>query len=56
MIAICEPSLVDGGPAKTFEVVFSFPTIDVSLVQHFRKGTNSLNKAFGMGWARSRVA
>ncbi|MBI3543130.1 MAG: hypothetical protein HY075_07645 [Deltaproteobacteria bacterium] len=47
MIVVCD---------KRFEVVFAFPTLDQGLVQHFRRGINSLNKAFGVGWARGRVA
>lgn len=59
MIAVCRPTVIEdhGGHARRgFEVVFAFPTIDPGLVQHFRKGINSLNKAFGVGWARGRAA
>ncbi|MBI3555371.1 MAG: hypothetical protein HY074_03785 [Deltaproteobacteria bacterium] len=57
MIAVCEPALLEAGrPAKGLEVIFTFPTLDPDLVQHFRKGINSLNKAFGVGWARGRAA
>ncbi|MEW6055971.1 MAG: hypothetical protein AB1540_05090 [Bdellovibrionota bacterium] len=48
MIVVCDK--------KTLEVVFSVPTTDPTLVQRFRKGINSLNKAFGVGWARGRAA
>lgn len=41
---------------ESLEVVFAFPTIDPGLVQHFRKGIHSLNKTFGVGWARGRAA
>jgi hypothetical protein len=50
MIIVCE-----AGPTS-MEVVFAFPTVDSSLIQHFRKGINSLNKAFGVGWARGSAA
>lgn len=56
MIAVCEPAYDEGSSIKTFEVVFAFPTTDPGLIQHFRKGINSLNKAFGVGWARGRAA
>jgi hypothetical protein len=55
MVAVCEPSVLENG-ARSFEVVFAFPTIDPGLVQYFRKGVNSLNKAFGVGWTRGRAA
>lgn len=38
------------------KVVFSAPTIDPGLIQHFRRGVNSLNKAFGVGWTRGSAA
>lgn len=50
MVVVCAAV----GPA--FEVVFAAPTVDPGLVQYFRKGINSLNKAFGVGWTRRRVA
>jgi hypothetical protein len=56
MIVVCQPDLEEGGRLKSFEVVFAFPTIDPGLVQHFRKGINSLNKTFGVGWTRGRAA
>jgi len=54
MIVICEPS--HDGAARGLDVLFAFPTIDPGLVQHFRKGINSLNKAFGVGWTWGRAA
>lgn len=54
MIAVCAPEIE--GSSRTLEAVFAFPTIDAGLVQHFRKGINSLNKAFGVGWTRGRAA
>lgn len=56
MVAVCEPAYDEGSGVKSFEVVFAFPTTDAGLVQHFRKGINSLNKAFGVGWTRGRAA
>ncbi|MGE4233125.1 MAG: PBECR2 nuclease fold domain-containing protein [Bacteriovoracia bacterium] len=38
------------------EIVFAFPTIDPGLVQYFRKGTNSLNKLFGIGFTSGKAA
>ncbi len=44
MIVVCLPDV--DGKSKELEVVMAFPTIDFSLIQHFRKGINALNKAF----------
>ena len=56
MIVVCQPDLEESGRLKNFDIVFAFPTIDPGLVQHFRKGINSLNKTFGVGWTRGRAA
>lgn len=56
LIVVCEPLFDEESHARTFEPVFAFPTLDAALVQYFRKGINSLNKSFGMGWARLRAA
>lgn len=58
MIVVCEPAAQGDAPSgeSAYSVLFAFPTIDPGLVQHFRKGVNSLNKAFGIGWARGRAA
>ena len=55
MIVVCEATKDEKGN-RSFEPVFAFPTIDAMLVQHFRKGINSLNKAFGVGWATRLAA
>lgn len=53
MIVICR-----GGEKglKSLHVERAFPTIDPGFVQQFRKGINSLNKAFGVGWTRGQAA
>lgn len=38
------------------EIVYSCPTIDGALIQKFRRGINSLNKAFGIGWTSGMAA
>ncbi|MBI2605192.1 MAG: hypothetical protein HYW49_03830 [Deltaproteobacteria bacterium] len=54
MIVVCAPGEEQG--KKTLEIAFAFPTIDPGLVQQFRKGINSLNKAFGIGWGFGHAA
>jgi len=54
MIVVCQPKKEQGQPS--LEMVFAVPTVDASLVQRFRRGINSLNKTFGVGWARGRAA
>lgn len=44
------------GVVNAMEVVLAFPTIDALLVQKFKRGLNSLNKALGVGWASGRAA
>lgn len=46
MIVVAVPEEVDG--RKTLSVALAFPTIDLNLVHHFRKGINSMNRAFGI--------
>lgn len=41
---------------NAIDVVLAFPTIDANLSQKFKRGMNSLNKAFGIGWASGRAA
>lgn len=50
MVVVCHAT------GESLETVFAFPTLDLELVSRFRKGLNSLNKAFGVGWARGRAA
>lgn len=56
LVVVCEPGYDAENRKNTLDLVFAFPTIDPGLVQHFRKGVNSLNKAFGVGWTRGRAA
>ena len=56
IVVVCEPGYDPEKQTKTLDLVFAFPTIDPGLVQHFRKGVNSLNKAFGVGWTRGHAA
>lgn len=51
MIAVCRLR-----EDNSLEMVSAFPTVDPEFAQKFRKGLQSLNKAFGVGWARGRAA
>lgn len=54
MIVVCQPTKEEG--KRALDVVFAFPTLDAALAQRFRRGLNSLNKSYGVGWARGRAA
>ncbi len=54
MVVICKNEMSEG--VQSFELVYAFPTIDPNFVQHFRKGINSLNKTFGVGWTTGLAA
>jgi hypothetical protein len=49
MVVVCEAVFDADKRVKTLEPVFAFPTLDAGLVQHFKKGINTLNKTYNKG-------
>lgn len=41
---------------NSMEMVSAFPSVDPDFVQKFRRGVQSLNKAYGVGWTKGRAA
>lgn len=54
MIVVCRNTAQTG--LKELQVVFAFPTLDPAFVQQFRRGINSMNKSFGIGWTQRQAA
>ncbi len=51
MIVVCR--LFENGE---MQMVSAFPTIDPDFAQKFRRGVQSVNKAYGVGWTRGNAA